>query len=253
MSEIDVCGNHRDIAVLGNYGRGNFGDDLLTDYVLSLVCQIVSPGRVLVSAPEGSYVEKWFPGIQCTPAQRILQSTYHEVRKVVFGGGGQFFAFPPATIKNRWGLRNSTVYRYWHMCGQSGWRQLRTYAFCVGVGPLDGIGARWITRRLLSMLDEISVRDAVSKQILAKLGIRNVRVVTDPSIALATTLSPPPRRDPKTVGIVVRRWPRYPSVHGLIVALQSAAQSLRDLGWAVQFISFQSEYDMEVTRLLQLL
>ena len=137
------------------------------------------------------------------------------------------------------------------MLGWSGWRQLSAYAFCVGVGPIAGIGAHWMTRKLLSRFEHISVRDAASKELLSSLGICNVRVVPDPAVWLATILSATSQRDPKTVGIVVRRWPFEPSIAGLIVSLQSAAQILRKLGWTVQFISFQSEYDREVTQLLR--
>ena len=239
---------HRDVAIIGYYGWGNFGDDLLASYVLDLVCRTIPPDRVLVRGPEGNYLERWFPGIRCRPGKEIFRSGSYVVRKVILGGGGQFFAFPPATFKNLWGLLKCKAYGRWRMIGWSRWRQLSAYAFCVGVGPLEGVGARWMTRRFLGRCEHISVRDAVSKELLS--GIRNVRVVADPSIGLAATLSPISQRDPKTVGIVVRHWSRGPNVAELIVSLQSAAQSLRKLGWTVQFISFHSEYDREVTRLL---
>ena len=239
---------HRDVAVIGYYGWGNFGDDLLASYVLNLVCRTIPPDRVLVRGPEGNYLERWFPGIRCKPGREIFHSASHGVRKVVFGGGGQFFAFPPATFKNLWGLK-CKAYGRWRMIGWLRWRQLSAYAFCVGVGPLEGAGARWMTRKFLGRCEHISVRDAVSKELLS--GIRDVQVAADPSIGLAATLSPISQRDPKTVGIVVRHWSRGPSIAELIVSLQSAAQSLRKLGWTIQFISFHSEYDGEVTHWLR--
>jgi polysaccharide pyruvyl transferase WcaK-like protein len=239
---------HRDVAIIGYYGWGNFGDDLLADYVLDLVCRTIPPDRVLVRGPEGNYLERWFPGVRCRPGKEIFRSGSYAVRKVIFGGGGQFFAFPPATFMNLWGLRKCKAYGRWRMIGWSRWRQLSAYAFCIGVGPLEGAGARWMTRKFLGRCEHISVRDAVSKALLS--GIRNVRVVADPSIGLAATLSPISQPDPKTVGIVVRRWTRGPSVAELIVSLQSAAQSLRNLGWTVQFISFQAS-DREVTQWLR--
>lgn len=251
MSKLDTSNKDRDVAIIGNYGQGNFGDDLLASYVLDLVCRTIPPDRVLVRAPEGSYLENWFPGIYCRPGHEIFRSAFYGVRKVIFGGGGQFYSFPRATFKNLLGLRKCKAYQRWRMVGWSRWRRLSAYAFCVGVGPLDGAGARWMTRKFLGRFEHISVRDAVSKELLSDLGICNVRVVPDPAIGLSSMLPPTSRRNPKTVGIIVRRWPREPSVAELIASLRSAAKSLRDLGWTVQFISFQSEYDEEVTQLLR--
>jgi len=239
---------HQVVAVIGYYGWGNFGDDLLASYVLDVVCRAIPPDRVIVMGPEGNYLERWFPGIRCRPCREIFQSGSYVVRKAIFGGGGQFFAFPPATFKNLWGLRKCKAFSRWRTIGWSRWRRLNAYAFCVGVGPLEGVGARWMTRKFLGQCEHISVRDAVSKEFLS--GIRNVRVVPDPSIGLAATLTPVSQRDPKTVGIVVRRWSRGPSVAELIISMQSAAQSLRKLGWTVQFLSFHPEYDREIMRLL---
>ena len=251
MTQNQIYNKHRDILVIGYYGHGNFGDDLITVYVLSLICRTVSPERIFVRAPEGSYVEKWFPGVQCISDQQLRQSTPQGIRKVIFGGGGLFYAFPPATFMSLWGLRKCKARQFLRMFGESRWRQFHTYALCIGVGPLEGIGAHWITRRFLSTFEHISVRDTVSAELLSKLGIPNVRVVTDPVIGLMDIIQSRKQRNSKTLGIVVRSWSRSPNVAGLFFSLQSAAQNLRKLGWKVQFISFQPQSDTEVIQLLR--
>ena len=241
--------NHREIAIIGYYGWGNFGDDILASYVLDIVCQTIPPDRIIVTGPEGNYLERWFPGIRCKPGREIFQPASYPVRKVIFGGGGQFFAFPPSTTLNLWGLLKCKAYGRWRMIGWSNYRRLSAYAFCVGVGPLEGVGARWITRKFFKQCEHISVRDDVSKNLLS--GAENVRVVADPSIGLSIKLSSICQRNSKTLGIVVREWSREPNITNLIVTLQSAAHGLRSRGWAVEFISFHSQYDTRVTALLR--
>ncbi|RJQ38987.1 MAG: hypothetical protein C4555_04180 [Dehalococcoidia bacterium] len=251
MKAIGTGSERRDIAVIGYFGQGNFGDDLLSSYILELIHQTVSLDRVVVSAPEGSYLERWFPGIRCQPAEQILCPSNNDLKKVIFGGGGQFFSFPPVNFRNLWGFLYCPAFRYWRMLGSLGWKRMNTYAFCIGVGPLEGFGARWVTRELFSHFNEISVRDDVSKEILNKLKINNVRVATDPSIRLANTFCQANRHNLKTVGIVFRRWPRVPDISGLIDELLAAAKILHSKGWQVEFISLQSKYDLEATRKIE--
>jgi polysaccharide pyruvyl transferase WcaK-like protein len=234
---------YRDIVVVGYYGYSNFGDDILSNYVLSQVCQAVSPERVSVSAPRNTYLEEWFPGIQCLPRHMLLQSHVDGAQKLVFGGGGLFHSFPPATPYNLWGLSSSSTYRFLRTLKLAGLRKARKYAFCVGVGPMVGRGGRWITRQFLRRFEQLSVRDSVSKHILLQLGIRSARLVADPSIDMVQSLPPNPQRDPKAIGIVVRAWPYTADTTNLSMTLQAAAAQLRYRGWKVQFISFQPRPD----------
>jgi polysaccharide pyruvyl transferase WcaK-like protein len=234
---------HRDIAVVGYYGYSNFGDDILSKYVLSQVCAAVSPERVSVSAPKNTYLEEWFPGIQCVPRHVLLQSDVDGAQKLVFGGGGLFHSFPPATPYNLWGLSSSSTYRFIRTLKLAGLRKARKYAFCVGVGPVVGRGGRWITRQFLRRFDQLSIRDSVSDHILRQLGVRSARLVADPSIDMVRNLPPHPQRDPQTIGIIVRAWPYTSDTTNLSIMLQSAAAQLRSRGWKVQFISFQSRPD----------
>jgi len=247
----------RDVIVTGYYGAGNFGDDLIAQHVLELACRAVSPERVAVDAPPGSYLERWFPGVKCIPLELFAGYPARKERKLLFGGGGLFHAFPPTTPANLWGLHKATIHRQWQRLGGQHWSAARKFAFCVGVGPLEGKGARWITGELLKEFEHISVRDDASADILAELGIGNAVRACDVSVGFAGKLRDAMRSGPKprTLGIVVRGWKHPPAVDGLIVSLLASARLLRTAGWEVEFVSFQSgEYDSSqhlITRLLR--
>lgn len=250
MSALGTA-NDRDIWIYGYYGEGNFGDDLLATYLLTEVCRVVPPQRIAVSAPEGSYLERWFPGAVGVAVPRFFSKPPSLPTKLVFGGGGQFHAFPPATLKNKLGLSNFSTICARPTIGWSRQGLMRMYAFCLGIGPLVGFGARLIASRILASCEHTSVRDTASIELLSKLGIKKVRLVTDPSIWLANTLTPVPRRELAALGIVVRQWPFSGHTHSLIASLQSAAEIIRGRGIDVQFISFQPDYDLHIMRELQ--
>lgn len=238
----------RDIAVIGYYGEGNFGDDLLASYVLGHICKTVSPERILVSAPKDNYLEKWFPGICSTTLRSIYRPSPNVIRKVVFGGGGFFFSFKSPGLLNAWGARTSTAWKhYYRYRAFHRPDRLRFFACCVGIGPLSGSGARWITRKLLASFEQVSVRDRLSSELL---DLNNCRVTTDLSIGFASLEFPKAIQTEKSLGIVIRHWP-FQNIDHLIHNLQNAAQTLRDRGWKVQFISFQESFDRAVINQLQ--
>ena len=248
MSNNDIADNQREIAIIGYYGWGNFGDDLLASYVIGQVSSLISPDKIIITGPEGNYLERWFPGIRCKAGKDIFLSGSYPVRKIIFGGGGQFFAFPPSNILNLWGLLKCKAYGRWRMIGFSNYRRLSAYAFCVGVGPLEGVGAKWMTRKFFQQCEQISVRDAISKNFLSCN--ENVRLAADPSIGLSIKSSSIGQQKSKILGVVVRDWSQGLNVSGIIKSLRSAAQVLRNRGWKVNFISFQPKYDKNVIQIL---
>jgi len=238
----------RDVAVIGYYGEGNFGDDLLASYILDHICKTISPERILVNAPKDNYLEKWFPGICSASLRSIYRPSPNVIRKVVFGGGGFFFSFKSPGPLNLWGARTSTAWKHYYRHRPFRWPdRLRFFACCVGIGPLSGGGARWITRKLLASFDQVSVRDHLSSGLLK---LHNCRVTTDLSIGFASLKLPKALQKEKSLGIVIRHWP-FQNIDHLIHNLQNASQTLRKRGWNVQFISFQESFDRPVITQLQ--
>ena len=242
----------RDIILAGFYGQANFGDDLLAHYMLSHLTNGIEAKRIIVTAPEDSYLEKWFPGILALPRKKALASKSKKQRKVIFGGGGQFFAFPPTHLFNFFGATTCTSMRYWKLVPQLALGRARAYAFCVGAGPFAGSGARFATHILLNRFDAISVRDAVSQELLSEMGIKRVRLGADPSLGIALPTGMPSQLDDKgkSFGIVIRKWRHPPNTVPLIQELVKAAHSLRNTGWQIEFISFQGGYDCKIIGML---
>ena len=155
-----------------------------------------------------------------------------------------FYDFRKPTLSNLWGAHGNLMWHCWRHAGSELKNGLRTYAFCVGVGPLKGCGARWITRKLLSTFDRVSVRDEQSARLVSPIRCAKV---TDPVLGLYRLLSIRGSRNQKLVGFVIRYWP---SSDKLIYNLHESAGRLRKEGLDVTFISFEQQGDACAIELL---
>jgi polysaccharide pyruvyl transferase WcaK-like protein len=238
----------RDIGVVGYFGQGNLGDDVLACHALETLIPECGVGRLVVSGPAGCYLEKWYPGIRCRPRGELSRDP--TVDKIVFAGGGQFAAFPPARWTNLFGLRQASFLGVLLDLWRRGRPEAHCFAYCVGVGPVAGWGGRRGIAALFTRFDQISVRDEPSRDILRACHVRRVRVVSDPPFAwpIRRGMTPAPDR---TLGIVVRGWSHATNVWLALERLRQMSVRLRDCGWQVDFISFQKHYQPEVIAALE--
>jgi len=238
----------RTIAVLGNYGVGNLGDDLLSYFVVSALKQVVDIETIAISAPRNCYLEQWFPGLLCLPEKELLH--LRGIYKVIFGGGGQFFAFPPSKATTLFGLRKCTSYRLFQALKQVENRKYLSYGFCVGIGPLHGFGARWITKKVLKRIDDISVRDDISYGFLRKFGL-NGRNVSDPIFAERNRFNLQMQKKADSIGIIIRYWNKTSGLQDFIKELIKASIMLKSKGKDIQFFSLQQEYDFPINKIVE--
>jgi polysaccharide pyruvyl transferase WcaK-like protein len=221
---------------------------LLASHALEMLIAEFGARRLIVSAPAGCYLERWFPGIRCRPRRELIRDSH--VDKIVFAGGGQFLAYPPARWTNLFGLRQSTSLSVlWDLWTRRHPRA-RYFAYCVGVGPVAGWGGRRSMAALFRRFDHISVRDDTSADILRACDVPHARVVSDPVFTRHVRHEPDPAPD-RTLGIVVRGWSYAPDVWPALETLLRLSEHLRESGWQVVFISFQKHYQPEIVARLE--
>jgi polysaccharide pyruvyl transferase WcaK-like protein len=225
------------VAVIGYFGEGNFGDDLILHHVMGVVLGAMTAAQVVVSVGSAGMPAHWFPGVHRAALREIAHIA---PAKIVFGGGGTIYALPPATPANLWGLLSCTALGYWKAIGPHRWRRARSYAYCLGVGPLAGCGARWVTRRFMRQFERVSVRDPASTSLLSELGVANVTTATDPACAFATPIGPTAGARARRVGIIFRQWENTLVLQRELVV---AARQLRQRAWDVELISLHPAVD----------
>ncbi len=139
--------NPKRVAITGYYGCGNIGDEALREAIVAALVDVgITP---LVIAGH----DRFRPG-------KIVSAVRGTVG-VVLGGGGL--------------LQNATSSRslYYYLGLIKLARTLRRPVFLVGqgLGPITGTFARAVTRRVLSRVDYLGVRDQASRDLAVQLGI----------------------------------------------------------------------------------
>jgi polysaccharide pyruvyl transferase WcaK-like protein len=251
-TELRAKAHGRKYAILGYYGHGNFGDDLLARAVIPLVLQRVTPQELLVSAPRNCYIEDWFPGVRCVPLRWSTRHEYESVEKVVLGGGGLFFAFRSRNPFQFFGLLHSSICGlHLHLASPQWRRRTHKYAFCVGVGPLDAPFSRRLAASYLASFDHVAVRDTESASIVARCGLTNAVVATDAAVGVASQWLSAPPTDRDRVGIVVRHWAHGQGGKDILGSLAEASRRLSELGVLCHFFSFDPAHDAIACRELE--
>lgn len=156
-------GKKYDVLLLGYYGFGNLGDELLAEAAVSLLREAgVAQSRIAIlsSAPADS--EERF-GVVSFNRWRLGEVTKacSESRTLLLGGGGLF--------QDSTSLRSCLYYCAVMLIAKV--KGLRIWAVGQSVGPLRSKAARAVARLALSLCSYISVRDESSLKMAGELGL----------------------------------------------------------------------------------
>ncbi|MEW5763106.1 MAG: polysaccharide pyruvyl transferase CsaB [Bacillota bacterium] len=125
-----------------------------------------------------------------------------------------------------------------------------------GVGPLRYLHSRWLTRRIVSRVDLVTLRDPASRQELEGLGVKApIYVTADPVLGVSTTpgdlargreiLARAGGGGQPALGISLRPWAGAPRLVEVFAAL---GDRLSRAGWDIVFVPMQGAADLAVIR-----
>ena len=153
-------------ALLGYYGFGNLGDELLLKACIDILesCGI---GRdkivVLSNDPEGMAGEFRVDAVNRWSFREIVR-TFRESERLIFGGGGIFQ--DSSSVKScLW---------YWWITRLAHYMGVKVYAVGQSVGPLSSGVSRIFAGDALKLCGAVHVRDDKSLVIAEALGCKNV-------------------------------------------------------------------------------
>lgn len=178
----------RRILICGNYGAGNFGDELILMGLLKIIKKLPNIEITVMTGNEKetwtsynvqvapfvpSSIKSWTKNILKGKAARALFAI-GQADLIIFGGGGLFNEKEEKSMK----IWNSQVkaFRFFKkpviMIGQS-------------FGAIEKEKNKKIIRHVCESMKKIFVRDHTSKKNLETLGIeRNIQVISDPAFWL---------------------------------------------------------------------
>ena len=190
-----MYGKRRRVFLIGYYGRGNFGDDLMR---LCLLAPLRNRGLRVVSV-DGSIDDGIARRGGYSAVPQKLKWLWCAVRRsewVVLGGGTHVH---DDFIPGRIGAALLTLTKLW--VGMLLARRVgaRVAAVSVGVGPLTTAFGRLIGRAIFKQVAFVAVRDRQSRSVLMRLGYRG-RLVNTSDVTLILAGQKPNGAGPQHVG-----------------------------------------------------
>ena len=153
-----------DVLLLGYYGFGNLGDELLAEAAVALLCEAgVKRERIAILSASPADSEKKL-GVRAFDRWKVsaVVKACAKSRTLLLGGGGLF----QDSTSLRSCLYYCAVMLAARACG------LKIWAEGQSVGPLNSKAAHIVTRLSLSFCSHLSVRDEASLKKTGELGLR---------------------------------------------------------------------------------
>ena len=237
--------------IVGYYGFENAGDEAILEAMLEQL-RALRPGLDITVASGNPEATSARYGVCGVPWNDIgaIRNAVEQAALVLVGGGGLFHDYwgvdPDAFLTNRhWGPVYFATPAVLAMLYE---KPLMLYA--VGVGPLLSEHARKFTRAAADAADQVTVRDAGSKDLLESIGVApdKILITADPVLAFArdggtapSSLSPKEATAQPLLGVSLRHWAigTYPDFWEREVAA-ALDTFLETSGGAVLFLPFQT-------------
>ncbi len=225
-----------DVLLLGYYGFGNLGDELLAEASVHLLheCGVARERiAILSAAPPDS--EKRL-GIRAFNRWKIgeMSAACSNSRTLLLGGGGLF--------QDATSLR-SCLY-YYAVMWVAKMKGMKIWAAGQSIGPLNSKASRAVARRAFSLCSYISVRDGRSLKMAEELGIR---AEFTPDLAMSFA---PERSSAKEPVVLFNARPGY---EGLALTAAKRCRELAEANnWEVLGVALAGEDAAEIDRLRSL-
>ncbi|MFA5367026.1 MAG: polysaccharide pyruvyl transferase family protein [Dehalococcoidia bacterium] len=227
------------IAIHGFYGAGNLGDEAILEILLRELNRLKG-AKVVVFAwnPEAVSQTYGVKSLSYAGKTGLMRRIWEIGRSNIFilGGGG---------LLKDYGKDSSSLRGWLGLLRLAQRLRIRTALLGVGVENIRYDESRKLIKEALDNVDLITVRDHISRDILADIGVTNeVKVTTDPAVLYGEVKPGKPAEWslPPKVLISVRHW--YDK--GFYIDNAEANQNLlRSLGAAADFLI--RKYGAEVT------
>lgn len=231
------------IVLSGYYGFDNVGDEAIL-YSIIKAFRKLQPNiniTVLSNNPEQTAktynvqsINRW--------SFKDVSAVLKEADGLVSGGG--------SLLQDKTGLKSIPYYTGIMRIAKN--HKTPVFIYAQGMGPID----RWISKLLvknsLNKVDEITIRDEASKQLLENIGVKKpMKIVPDPVIGLSgndfksSWLNTQSFKDKPFVSVSVRDWPSaVPFMEKIAQSLDLLAQN----GQTIVFIPMHGHHDEKASQ-----
>lgn len=164
------------IVLSGYYGFGNDGDEAILYAITQALKQFQPDSRITVLSNDPAATSKTY-NVQAVNRWRF-RDVYTAIKQSdgLLSGGGSL-------LQDHTGIKSIPYYAGVMKVAQ--WLKKPVLVYAQGVGPIQRKHNRWIVKRVLNHVSQVTVRDSASKTLLEQLGVSlPIQVVPDPVISL---------------------------------------------------------------------
>lgn len=201
------------VFIHGFYGAGNAGDDAILHAIIDRLKQIYPSTKIAVSirsknikAYFGEESIEYVLGTDIAGVSRIVK----ECSLVIVGGGGLFQDYNTFEPENLFLRQKGAINYYSYPIIIAKMLNIKVMLYAVGIGPLTSAASQTAMKWIADNVDEITVRDQQSYQLLQDLGVKHHVLSADPVINLDSATVKLPQSLAKSsglkVGLNLRNW-----------------------------------------------
>ncbi|ASN04113.1 polysaccharide pyruvyl transferase CsaB [Virgibacillus necropolis] len=225
------------VVLSGYYGFDNVGDEAILYSIIRAIRNIKQEVdiTVLSNNPKST--------METYNVNAVNRWNFKEISRVVkkadglISGGGSL-------LQDQTGLKSIPYYTGIIKIAQ--WYKKPVFIYAQGMGPIRNSINKWIVKKTLNKVDQITVRDRNSKNLLASIGVtKSTSIVPDPVIGLDSSqfknnwIQKQHIRNP-IITVSVRNWPTTIPYKEKIASCLD--QLVRD-GNSIIFVPMHGKYD----------
>ncbi|WP_339149675.1 MULTISPECIES: polysaccharide pyruvyl transferase family protein [unclassified Sutcliffiella] len=201
------------VFIHGFYGAGNAGDDAILHSIIDRLKQI-NPNIDIAVSIRSKNIQAYFGeesidyvlGTDIAGVSRIIK----ESSLVIVGGGGLFQDYNSFEPENLFLRQKGAINYYSYPIIVAKMLNIKVMLYAVGIGPLTSSQSQTAMKWIADNVDEITVRDQQSYNLLQKLGVTHQVLSADPVIKLESVQVKLPKNLAKSpglkVGLNLRNW-----------------------------------------------
>ncbi|SES10563.1 polysaccharide pyruvyl transferase CsaB [Gracilibacillus ureilyticus] len=225
------------VVLSGYYGFNNEGDEAILTAIIQSLREIKPDMEITVLSNDPASTAGKHQ-VQAVNRWKLKEvSNVLKISDGLISGGGSL-------LQDKTGMKSVPYYS--GIMRIAKWHKKPVFIYSQGIGPVDHPLSKWIVKSTLNKVDQITVRDRDSQQLLTSLGLKQETVIVpDPVFGLdARTFSSKWVEDSDITGsfvtVSVRDWPSDQPFKERIAGCLDGL--VRD-GYSVVFVPFHGDED----------
>ncbi len=223
--------------ISGYYGFGNAGDEAILQAIIDSLQSHDSGADITVfsAQPSKTALEHQVRAVHRTSFAQIV-AALRQADLFISGGGG---LLQDATS-------NRSLLYYLGLLTLARGLGCKTMVYANSIGPIKRTCNKRLACYVLEKTDFITVRDQLSLNLLAELGVHKpqIQLTADPALLLPSPVVAPEER---VIALAVREWP---SQHDFLMEIAVAGRRLVQDGFSILLIPFHFARDLAVSQRL---